>query len=130
MNSSISRSGIPTSHPEQVLRGGRWRVVLVGLSPLILLAAIVIATLLLIAFLRPLVIPDGFFVEERITVGIAVVGLALAIIVYTTGIVRALRHIKVWHHNGDSVAVIGGLGVLSVTAIVVALPVLLALFMH
>ena len=130
MNGRISEPGIPILKARQVSGSGKWRATLVGLVPLVLLAIIVGILLLLIAFIRPLVASDSFFMQEQIILSIVGMGLTVAAIAYTIGIMCALRHIGISHRSGDTASATRGLLVLSITAVVVALPVLVPLFMH
>lgn len=106
-----------------------WRGVLVGLIPLGLLAGIVAITLLVTALARQLVAGSGFFVQQQTALIALIVGLVLAIVVYAVAIWRVLRRVKIWQRDGTTTQANAALWALTATALIVVLPVLLALIL-
>lgn len=94
------------------------------------LALTVIAIVLLTFLVRHLTVSDGFFVEQQINVIAVITALVLIGIVYTVGIVRMLRKIRSWEREGKTTLATGGLLGLGITAILMALPILLVFFIH
>ena len=107
-------------------KSGVWRGVLVGLIPLGLLAGIVAITLLVTALARQLVAGSGFFVQQQTALIALIVGLILAIGVYTVAIWRVLRRVKSWQRDGTTTQANAALWALTATALIMVLPVLLA----
>ena len=103
-----------------------WRGALVGLIPLGLLAGIVVITLLVTALARQLVAGSGFFVQQQTALIALIVGLILAIGVYTVAIWRVLRRVKSWQRDGTTTQANAALWALTATALIMVLPVLLA----
>lgn len=106
-----------------------WRGVLVGLIPLGLLAGIVAITLLVTALARQLVAGSGFFVQQQTALIALIVGLVLATVVYAVAIWRVLRRVKIWQRDGTTTQANAALWALTATALIVVLPVLLALIL-
>jgi uncharacterized membrane protein YidH (DUF202 family) len=106
-----------------------WRGALVGLIPLGLLAGIVVITLLVTALARQLVAGSGFFVQQQTALIALIVGLVLAIVVYAVAIWRVLWRVKIWQRDGTTTQANAALWVLTATALIVVLPILLALIL-
>ena len=106
-----------------------WRGVLVGLMPLGLLAGIVVITLLVTVLARQLAAGSGFYVQQQTALLALIVGLALAIVVYAASCWRVLRHVKSWQQEGTTTLANAALWALTTTALIVILPVLLALLL-
>ncbi len=104
-----------------------WRGVLVGLIPLGLLAGIVVITLLVTALARQLAAGSGFFVQQQTALIALIVGLVLAIVSYAMAIWRVLRRVKSWQRDGTASQANAALWTLTASALLVILPVLLAL---
>lgn len=99
-----------------------------GLLPLLclLLAAAVTTGLTIAAWqLTPGL---DFFARRTIVVVIAAVGLVLTAILYAAMCIRALRLAKRRQEGGDSAGAIGALVALGLTAVLVTLPIILAVF--
>jgi len=105
---------------------GVWRGLLVGLIPLGLLAAVVGITVLLTALARQMFEGSGFFAQQQAAVIVLIAGLILAIAVFAVAIWRVLRRVAAWQQSGAMAKASATLWVLSVTALIVVLPVLLA----
>ena|SRR5947209_6425917 len=106
---------------------GAGRGILLGLRPLALLVAILIVTLLLDMLIRMLDVAAGFFVQQNIALTTAIVGFGAAIVVYIIAIVRTLKHVETWQQEGATKPARLALWSLGITALVVVLPVLVAI---
>jgi uncharacterized membrane protein YidH (DUF202 family) len=106
-----------------------WRGVLVGLIPLGLLAGIVAITLLVTALARQLVAGSGFFMQQQTALIALTVGLVLAIVVYAVASWRVLRRVKIWQRDGTTTQANAAVWALTATALIIVLPVLLALIL-
>ena len=104
-----------------------WRGVLVGLIPLGLLAGIVVITLLVTALVRQLVAGSGFFAQQQSALIALIIGLVIAIVVFAIAGWRVLRRVKIWQRDGTTRQANAALWVLTVTALIIVLPVLLAI---
>jgi hypothetical protein len=118
---SFERSNVPVqNHPQ----GGIARGVLLGLIPLALLLALIIAALLLTALTRQLTAASGFFTQQQVSLIVLIAGLGLAAVVYSVALVLTLRRVASWQPGNQGRA---ALLVLGITALIVVLPVLLAI---
>ena len=106
---------------------GVWRGLLVGLIPLGLLAAIVGITVLLTALARQIFEASGFFAQQQAALIVLIVGLLLAIAVFVVAVRRVLRRVATWQQSGVKAS--ATLWALGATALIVLLPVLLALLL-
>jgi uncharacterized membrane protein YidH (DUF202 family) len=106
-----------------------WHGALVGLIPLGLLAGVVVITLLVTALARQLVAGSGFFVQQQTALITLIVGLVLAIVVYAVTIWRVLRHVKIWQQDGTITQANAALWVLTITALITVMPVVLAIIL-
>jgi uncharacterized membrane protein len=105
-----------------VLRG-----ILIGLIPLGLLLLVVAITVLLTALARQLVASAGFFAQQQASMIMLIVGLVVALVVYIIAIVRTMKNITFWQRIGAVGQVRAALLALGCTALVVLLPVVLAI---
>jgi ABC-type bacteriocin/lantibiotic exporter with double-glycine peptidase domain len=110
-------------------KGSALRGALVGLIPLGLLLLVVAVTVLLTALARQLVASSGFFAQQRASVIVLIAGLVVALVVYVVAIVRTLRWVKVWQRGGASGQARATLLALGFSALVVLLPVVLAIML-
>jgi hypothetical protein len=101
--------------------------VLNGLLPLVALIVVLAAALALTAGARALSVGWGFPAEHFATALTLGVGLALGFTVYTIALVRVWRRMTAWRRVGEGRRAAGALWALAITALVVLLPVLLAL---
>ncbi len=113
---------------EQVKHVRLWHVVAVVVTPLALLVVLVVATLVGTVFARSLTASDGFFVQQRDAMLVVSAGLVLAAAAYTIAIIGALRKISQWHKTNKSREAIGATWGLGMAAVIVSLPLLLAMF--
>ena len=130
MDQTIIENGTPTTSMKQEKRSHIRHIVFVHLTRLAWLALTVVAILLLTILIRNLTTSAGFFVEQQINVIAVIVGLVLVAIVYTIGIIRMLRKIREWEHEGKTSLATGALWSLGITAIIIALPIVLVFFIH
>ena len=109
------------------LRGDSiWRGIFIGLIPLGLLVVIIVITLFLTTLMRQLFVGAGFFVQQRAELLVVIPGLILALLVYGVTIWLTLRHIASWQQAGAKARANGALWMLGITALLVVLPVVLA----
>jgi hypothetical protein len=130
MDQTIIETGKSQSNEEQETKNHIRHVALIHLTRLAWLALTIVAILLLTFLIRTLTAADGFFVEQQINVIAVIVGLVLVAIVYTMGIVRMLRKIRTWEREGKSTLATRGIWALGISAIIIALTMLLIFFIH
>lgn len=130
MDQTIIETGTSISKERQETRSHIRHIVFIHLARLAWLVLTIVGILLLTTLIRHLTAPDGFFVEQQINVIAVIVGLVLVAIVYTMGIVRMLRKIRTWEREGKTALATRGLWALGITAIIIALPMLLIFFIH
>lgn len=126
---AMNETNIAAQEPVTEPKSSGWRGVLVGLIPLGLLASIVAITLLVTTLARQLVAGSGFFAQQQTALIALIVGLVLAIVVYTVAIWRVLRRVKSWQRDGITTQANAALWALTATALITVLPVLLALIL-
>lgn len=119
---SLEGSNVPARNQPE---GGILKSVLLGLIPLALLLVLVIAALLLTALTRQLTAASGFFAQQQVAVIVLIAGLGLAIVVYILALVLTLRRVRGWQPGGTQAR--AALLALGATALIVVLPVLLAI---
>ena len=107
-----------------------WHVLAIVLLPLLLLTGSGVGTLGLIVLVRTWTASDAFFVRQLLLLLAVTLGLLLAVLTYTVSIVFALRKIRAWHESNQAGKAHGATWGLGFTALMVALPLLLALFLH
>lgn len=125
MSSTVS----PTTTPgmSHTRAAELWRGVLIGFLPLGLLVVIAAAALALTAGVRALVGGQAFSTEQLAVVLTLGIGLALGFVVYVIAIVRVWRRMTTWRLPGYARQATGALWALAITALIVLLPVVLAL---
>ena len=116
-----------SSQPSSLQENGILRGALTGLIPLGLLVVIVLIVLLLTALARQLIAASGFFVQEQTVLFIVIPGLILAIVVYAVALWLTMRHVALWQQEGAELQARATLWALGITALIVLLPVVLAL---
>ena len=110
--------------PTQRAGGGGTQLV-IGLIPLVVLLATVTATLCAVALTRELIPTSEFFTQQQVELIVVIGGLVLATGLYLIALIRALRRIATWQARGMRARV--ALSALLATALIVALPVVLAI---
>jgi hypothetical protein len=119
-----------TAHPRSFERARDvLRAILIGLIPLGLLIIAMVATLLLTTLARLLFASSGFFAQQQAAVIVLIVGLLLAIVVFSVAIWRVLQRVAVWQQGEGRARASAALWALGATALVIVLPVLLALLL-
>ena len=114
-------------HKGNSSRGALVLGAVVGLIPLGLLLLIGAVTVLLTALARQIVASSGFFAQQQASVIVLIVGLVVALVVYVIAIVRTMRNITSWQRSGAGGQARAALLALGFTALVVLLPVVLAI---
>ncbi|MBV9709140.1 MAG: hypothetical protein JO125_17235 [Chloroflexi bacterium] len=100
-----------------------------GVVPLVLLVSVVVMALAGAAFVRQLVTASGFFVQQEAALIVLIAGFVLALVVFALAISQVLKRVARWQQDG-AVRVAGfALWALGITALVVVLPVLLAVLL-
>jgi uncharacterized membrane protein len=105
------------------------RGALLGLVPLVLLVLIIAIVLALAALARQLFASSGFFAQQQAAVIILVAGFVLALAVYVIAIILTMRRIASWQQNGIAARARAALWSLGITALIVILPLLVAILL-
>ncbi|MGZ3618262.1 MAG: hypothetical protein ACXWPS_19130 [Ktedonobacteraceae bacterium] len=100
---------------------------LAPLYRLIIIGAIVLGLIMLD---RHSILLTNFVLQLVIFIVILIVGMTVAIIVYSLAVMQALRKIGMWRQNGQIKQANEGLLVLTIVASIMILPIILALFFH
>jgi hypothetical protein len=108
-------------------KGSALRGVLTGLIPLGLLLLVAAVTVLLTALARQLLASSGFFAQQQASVIVLIAGLIVALVIYIIAVVRTMRNITSWQRSGAIGQARAALFALGCTALVVLLPVVLAI---
>lgn len=128
MSSQLSNTlNDPAQNPSMQYEGSTLRGVLAGSIPLGLLLLIVAITILLTALVRQLVASSGFFVQQQASLIVLIAGLVVALIVYIIAIVRTLKSVTTWQRSSAFGQARAALLALGLTALIVLLPVVLAI---
>jgi len=130
MNHTMNENGIPTSTDKQGESSHTRHLVFVHLIRLAWLVLTVVVVLVLTIIIRNLTSSAGFIVQQQINVIAVIVGLVLVAIVYTIGVIRMLRKIRDWERQGKTTLATGALWSLGITALIIALPVVLVFLIH
>lgn len=97
-----------------------------GLIPLEVLFIAIVLTLALTSMVLLLTTSLAFYVREQVMMVLAVSGLVVTVAAYGIGCIAAMRRIKRWQQTGMSNEARGALWTLAATALLVLLPLLLA----
>ena len=127
MSSQLNTFQDPAQNPSLQDKGSALRGVVIGLIPLGLLLLIVAVPVLLTALARQLIASSGFFAQQRASVIVLIAGLVVALVVYIIAIVRTLKSVTTWQRGGEGGQARAALLALGFTALVVLLPVVLAI---
>jgi hypothetical protein len=125
--SPMSPSATTTTSPETGSQGNTVRGFASSLVPLAFVAMIVIVALALAALARQLTAGQGFYTEQWASGIIIVLGLLGSAAAYIVSCMQALRRVKLWQQAGQTALANGALWGLVVVALVVLLPLLLAI---
>lgn len=126
---SMNDAAVARQTPSSEVTGSAGRGVLIGLIPLGLLIVLVTVTVLLTALARLLLASAGFFVQQQAAVTVLIGELILTIAVFAVAIWRVLRRVAFWQRDGMIAQANATLWTLGLTALVVIVPVLLALLL-
>lgn len=107
-----------------------WYILWVTLAPLYLLAIIGTGVIALVILSRQLIGPTNFLLQQKLFILILVVGMIVAIIVYTISVRHALVEIGKLRQQGETRQANIGLISLAIVASIMILPMILALFFH
>ncbi|MBV9689336.1 MAG: hypothetical protein JO202_06470 [Ktedonobacteraceae bacterium] len=118
------RSSEPAGRNPSALSGA-----LLGVIPLVLLVGVVLMALSGAVLARQLVAASGFFVQQEAALVILIAGFVLAVVVFALAIRQVLKRVAGWQQSGAIGAAQFALWALGVTALVVVLPVLLAVLL-
>ena len=127
MSSISSQSTTPATGTPHAGAAELWRGVLIGLIPLGVLAVIAAASVALTAVVRALTSGQDFSTEQLAVVLTLGIGLALGFVTYLIAIVWVWRRMTTWRLSGYARKAAGALWALAITALIVLLPVVLAL---
>ena len=130
MKTETSKAGIPVTCTKWGDRRRVWRIVLLSLAPLAVVAVTGAVVLGLVILVRHLVDPASFLLEQGIFIIVMITGLITAIIAYTKAVIFALKKIETGRKSGHIAQVNAGLITLTIVASLMMLPVILALFFH
>ena len=100
-----------------------------GFIPLLLLSILVVATILLTAFVRQSVSSAGFFAWERDALITLITGMVLSVIVYIIALLLVLRTTARWVQSRLTTRSTAALWTLALTAVIVLLPVIIAVLL-
>ena len=108
-------------------RGNAVRGFASSLVPLAFVAVIVLVALALAALARQLTAGQGFYTQQWAAVIVIAGGLLATAASYIVTCVQALRRVKLWQQAGQTAQASGALWGLVVVALIVLLPLLLAI---
>lgn len=128
MNTLSSTQSIPAG-VRQSKRSELVTGILVGLIPLGLLIAAILLTLALTNTGLLLTASLAFSVREQIMLVLSVSGLIVMILAYGIGCIAVMRRIKRWQEAGMSSEAHSALWMLAATALLLLLPLLLAVLL-
>jgi hypothetical protein len=126
---SIDESTVPTPQQSVEVKGSAVHGILIGLIPLGLLAGVVLIAVVTTALARELAAGGGFYVQQQAALITLIVGLILAIVVFAIACWRVLRQVATWQKTGVAVQATAALWALGATALIITLPILLALLL-
>jgi membrane protease YdiL (CAAX protease family) len=129
MSTVSSNTKGPVQGRSSLWKSNTFRGALVGLIPLGLLAGAVVLTLVITVLARQLVAASGFFAQQQAALITLIAGLVVAIVVYAVALWSILRRVAAWRHDGEQAQASAALWALGATALVVIVPVLLALLL-
>jgi hypothetical protein len=129
MSTVSSNAKRPVRGRSSLWKSNTLRGALVGLIPLGLLAGAVVLTLVITVLARQLVAASGFFAQQQAALITLIVGLVVAIVVYAVALWSILRRVAAWQHDEEQAQASAALWALGATALVVIVPVLLALLL-
>jgi hypothetical protein len=126
----ISTTTVPITGTKNEDRRSIGYILLLTLAPLYLLAIIGAIVLALVMLDLHLIASSNFLLQKTIFILIMIVGMIIAISVYSISIIYALRKIGMLRQSGQTRQANVGLVALTIVASIMILPVILALFFH
>jgi hypothetical protein len=126
----ISKTTVPITGTKLEVRGSIWYILLLALAPLYLLVTIGAIVLALVMLDRHFISPTNFLLQQKIFILITVIGMIIALIIYSISVIYAHRKIGMLRQSGQIKQANVGLIVLAIVASIMILPVILALFFH
>jgi len=126
----ISETSEPITDMKNEDRRSIWYILLLALAPLYLLAIIGAILVALVTLSRHLVGTSDFFLQQKIYILIIIIGMIIALIVFTVSVINAHRKIGMLRQSGQIRQANMGLFVLTIVASIMLLPIILALFFH
>ena len=126
---SIDQATVPVQESSSQSRGSAIRGILTGLVPLGLLVGFVALALVLTALARQLVPATDFSVQQQAAMATLIAGLIVASAVFAVAIWRTFWRVAVWQQVGQGVQARATLWTLAVTALLVVMPVLIAVLL-
>lgn len=127
--STPSSGDSAVSTQASTLVDSRWRGLLMGLIPLGLLIVLVAITIALTALARQLFVGSGFFAQQQASLIVLIAGLLLACAIYVVALWRTLHNVRIWQQEEKRVQASAALWALGATALIVVIPVLLAVLL-
>ena len=104
-----------------------WLGFAAGLAPLLTLSIVVTLTLAVTFALSELSARQSFALQQTATALTLGIGLAVSLIAFVVACALALRRVGIWRRVGADASAHGALWALTVTALLVALPVVVAI---
>jgi hypothetical protein len=126
----ISKTTVPITGTKLEVRGSRWYILLLALAPLYLLVTIGAIVFALVMLDRHFISLTNFLLQQKIFILIMIIGMIIAIIIYSISVIYALRKIGELRQCGHTRQANVGLIVLAIVASIMILPMMLALFFH
>ena len=126
---SIDKSTIPARESSPEMKGGAARGAWVGLGPLGLLTGFAALAVVLTALASQLAAGSGFFAQQQATVSTRIADLGVAIVVFAIAVWRVLRRVATWQQAGAAAQANAALWALGATALVIVIPILLAILL-
>jgi hypothetical protein len=126
----ISETIVPITGTKNGDRKSIGYILWVTLAPLYLLALIGAGVFVLVLLSRQLIDPTNFLLQQKFFILTMIIGMIVAIIVYTISVRHALIEIGKLRQHGQSRQANVGLIALVIVASMMILPIILALFFH
>ncbi len=126
---SIEDTAASAKQPITASKGSAMRGVLVGLIPLGLLAGCIALTVVLTALARQLTSGSGFDAQQQAALIMLIIGSVLTIVVFAVAVWRVVRRVAIWQRTDVIVQAKAALWSLGATALVIVIPLLLALLL-
>jgi uncharacterized membrane protein YidH (DUF202 family) len=126
---SIEDTVTSAQEPRTMTKGSAMHGALIGLIPLGLLAGCIALTVVLTALARQMTSGSGFYVQQQAALVMLIIGSALTIVVFAVAVWRVVRRVAIWLRKGVTVQANAAIWSLGVTALVIIMPLLLALLL-